>query len=41
MNVILVVALGKSAWTGILTITPVVVVAALLLWFVATGRVRR
>jgi hypothetical protein len=41
MSVIFVVGLGKSAWTGILTIAPVVVVAALLLWFFATGKVRR
>jgi hypothetical protein len=38
---IFVVGLSKSAWTGLLTITPMVLVAALLLWLFAMGRRRR
>jgi hypothetical protein len=33
--------LSTSAWTGLLTITPVLLVAALLLWLFATGRIRK
>jgi hypothetical protein len=41
VNDIFVVGLSQSVWTGLLTITPVVLVAALLLWFSAMGRGRR
>jgi hypothetical protein len=41
MKEIFVVGLSTSAWTGLLTITPVVLVAALLLWLFASGKGRR
>lgn len=40
MNEIFVLGLSKSAWTGLLTTTPVVLVALLLLWLFAIRAVR-
>jgi hypothetical protein len=37
VSVIFVLGLSESAWTGLLTVTPAVLVAALLLWFYATA----
>ncbi|MDQ1381457.1 MAG: hypothetical protein QOJ71_2176 [Actinomycetota bacterium] len=36
MSVSFVLGISESAWTGLLTVTPVVLVAALLVWFYAT-----
>lgn len=36
MTVAFVLGLSESAWTGLLSVTPVVLVAALLVWFYAT-----
>jgi hypothetical protein len=40
MSVICVLGLSDAAWTGLLTVTPAVLVAALLVWFAVTGRFR-
>jgi nucleoside recognition membrane protein YjiH len=36
VSTILVLGMSESAWIGLLTVTPVVIVAALLIWFFAT-----
>lgn len=41
MTAIFVVGLSKWAWTGLLTVTPVLLVAVPLLWLYATARSRR
>jgi hypothetical protein len=38
VNEIFVVGISKAAWTGLLTVTPVVLVVALLLWLFVLGR---
>jgi hypothetical protein len=41
VNGFFVVGLGQSAWVGVLTVTPILVVVGVLLWLYAAWRSER